>query len=369
MSNDRRIVMLAGLVSFLTLAPACASSSQPHSSADAGQTGTATHTGTGTRTTTGTASATSTETGSTTSTGTGTVTSTGTGTATGTGGGTVAFDECSHPKAEWLFCSGFEEANWQSVWDDYDGNPEPSNHLMADLGPSNSPSNHVMRLRVTPKQRGGADLVKVVSAHDRLYARWYALYEPGFNFDAPNHGSGLFAGARDDLGVSGNRPSGTDFFQATLDYSLGSELHAHSYRSYVYYPGMYQDCADPNGSCWGDSLPCEYDTGAVYCTDAQDLPKAGFAPPTLEAGQWYCVEEMVDAGTPAASAAGADGGIDFWIDGAEQAPDQLHHWMRASASVQPNILWLSLFHHDGTHSDVGVYYDNVVVSTARIGCR
>jgi hypothetical protein len=131
---------------------------------------------------------------------------------------------------------------------------------------------------------------------------------------------------------------------------------------------MYQDCADPNGSCWGDSLPCEYDTGQSYCTKSEDLPPAGFSPPTLVAGRWYCVEEMLEGGTPTPSAAGADGGLDFWIDGVEQAPDQLHHWMRSSANVQPDVLWLSLFHHDGTHSDEGIYYDNVVVSTAPIGC-
>jgi hypothetical protein len=269
---------------------------------------------------------------------------------------------------DWLFCSGFEETDWNAVWDDYDGNPEPTNHLMLDPGPANDATNHVMRLRVTPNMGGGADLVKGVAPRQRLYARWYVQYEPGFNFEARNHGSALFAGDRNWLGHSGTRPLGDDFFQAMLDYSLGSSLYPHTYHSYVYYPGMYQDCADPNGACWGDSLPCVYDHGAAYCTTPSDLPPAGFAPPTLEAGHWYCVEEMLEAGDPSPAGTTKTGGIDFWIDGAEQAPDQLKHWMRTSTSVQPNILWLLLYHHDGTHSVEGVFYDNVVISTSRVGC-
>lgn len=278
----------------------------------------------------------------------------------------VATNECASPKPEWIFCSGFEEADWHPVWDDYDGNPAPTNVLVSVPGPSNDPQNHAMRLRVTPDQSGGADLVKVLAAHDRLYARWYVQYEPGFNFAARNHGSGLFGGDRNDLGQSGNRPTGSDFMFAGLDYATDTEQFPHAYHSYVYYPGMYEDCVDPAGSCWGDSLPCTYDTGATYCTNPIDLPTV--IPPALVAGRWYCVEEMLDAGTPSADGSTATGGLDFWLDGQELAPSQLHHWMRSSA-IQPNLLWLQLFHHDGTHSVEGVIYDDVVVSTARIGCN
>jgi hypothetical protein len=287
-----------------------------------------------------------------------------------TDAGAVAFDECARPARDWLFCSGFEEADWKTVWDDGDGNPEPANHVLVDRGPSGNAANHVMRLRAPQGAAGGADLVKVVQSHDRLYARWYVAYEPGFNFDAKNHGSGLFAGDRNDLGQSGIRPSGSDFFQVTFDYALGSDLYPHTWRSYAYYRGMYQDCAGANGECWGDSLPCEFDTGQTFCTEPQDLPNAQTPhAPTLVAGKWYCFEMMIDGGTPSSSGVGANGGLDYWVDGVELAPSQMHHWMRTTASVQPSILWLLLYHHDGAHSVEGVYYDNVVVSTTRIGCR
>jgi hypothetical protein len=81
----------------------------------------------------------------------------------------------------------------------------------------------------------------------------------------------------------------------------------------------------------------------------------------------YCVELLLDGGTPHSSEAGADGVIDLWVDGVEIGPwDDL--WMRTTADLSISILWLNLFHH-GDHSAAGVRYDNVVVSTARVGCR
>jgi hypothetical protein len=34
---------------------------------------------------------------------------------------------------------------------------------------------------------------------------------------------------------------------------------------------MYQDCPS-QGSCFGDSFPCIYDSGGNYCTKAADRP-------------------------------------------------------------------------------------------------
>jgi hypothetical protein len=133
---------------------------------------------------------------------------------------------------------------------------------------------------------------------------------------------------------------------------------------YSYYAGMYMDCADPNGSCWGDHLPCMLDEGESYCTNPEH--QETLAPPVLEAGQWYCVELMVDGGAPTPGAEGASGAIDLSIDGAQLGPWE-GLWMRSTADLRLNILWLSLFHHD-EHSVEGVLYDHVVVSTEPIGC-
>ncbi len=268
-------------------------------------------------------------------------------------------DECAAPGASWVFCSSFEEGS-KAIWDDYDGNPDETNQLLADPGPFGLAGNHVMRL-YPPPGRGGADLVKVLpSQHDRLYARWYMKWDPGYDFGAANHGSGLHAGERSLLGRSDFQPDGEDWFTAWLepDPSIG-RLYAYSY-----YRGMYQDCADPDGACWGDHFPCTTDEGQTFCEKPQHRETSLSA--ALEADRWYCVELMLDGGTPTASEAGANGQLNWWLDGVAAGP-WTDLWLRSTAALKLSILWLNLFHH-GDHADAGVCFDHVVVASERIGC-
>lgn len=276
--------------------------------------------------------------------------------------GPVTRNECANPPIGTIFCEDFEGVNPKGNFNDYDGNPDTENQVITDSGPAGDAANKVIRLRAPAGQRGGADLVKVFSStHDRLFARWYFQYEPGFNFGALNHGGGLAAGDRNFVGQSGNRPSGTDFAGFYVQYQENSRKPY----AYSYYRGMYQDCSNPQGSCWGDSLACVYDTGGFYCIKPQHRPP--IALPALQAGQWYCVEEMVDMGTPSATGTSANGRLSLWLNG-QSIGDFPDLWIRTAASLKLQTLWLGLFHHDGTHSAVGELIDNAVVSTQRIGC-
>lgn len=268
-------------------------------------------------------------------------------------------DECKAPNSNWVFCSGFEEGN-KDIWDDYDGNPDSSNLIMNLVGPLGGEDNNVMRLRV-PSGRGNADLVKVLpSSYDKLYARWYVRWEDGYDFTARNHGSGLFAGDRGLLARSGIRPDGSDRFISLIDHSTDSQvLH-----TYTYYRGMYMDCADPNGSCWGDTFPCMRDEGSSICKLAEH--REIVTPPKLETNKWYCVEMMIDAGDAVSSGTDANGILNYWVDDVEIGPWN-NLWFRTDPNLKINILWMNLFHH-GDHSVEGVYFDNIVVSTDRVGC-
>jgi hypothetical protein len=274
----------------------------------------------------------------------------------------VERNECVSPPAGTVFCEDFEGANPKSHFDDYDGNLDSENQVISDSGPSEDAANKVIRLRVPVGQGGTSDLFKVLSnTYDKLYARWYFMYEPGFNFSARNHGGGLTAGDRNYIGRSGIRPSGADWSGFLMQYQ---ENTTKPY-AYSYYRGMYQDCTDPNGSCWGDSFPCIFDTGASYCTKPQDRPTVTM--PTLVAGQWYCYEQMIDMGAASADGSGATGRITQWLNG-NMIGDNTKLWLRTTANLKIQNLWLSLYHHDGTHSVVGELVDNVVVSTQPIGC-
>lgn len=258
-----------------------------------------------------------------------------------------------------VFESGFEEGN-KSIWDDYDGNPDSENKIIADPGPFGKAGNHVMQFRVPQGQRGGADLVKILpDQYDSLYVRWYQKYETGFNFDAPNHGGGLFAGSRDFLGQSDFRPDGDDFASSTLEYNT----QLHTPQLYVYYRGMYQDCANPDGACWGDHLPCTSDEGGGYCTVSADRDPP--LPPVLVAGTWYCFDMMMKMGNPTANGAEGDGELAFWVNGV-LAGHWKNRWMRTTSDLKLSILWLSLFHHDESHSAQGILIDDVSVSTLRL---
>jgi len=106
------------------------------------------------------------------------------------------------------------------------------------------------------------------------------------------------------------------------------------------------------------------DEGENYCVNPDHREKA--PPIQLVAGQWYCVELMLDGGNPTPGTEGASGAIGFSVDGNQIGPWE-NLWMRSTGDLQIEILWLSLFHHE-EHSVEGVMYDHVVVSTAPIGC-
>lgn len=271
-----------------------------------------------------------------------------------------AQSECASAPAAWVFCTDFEEGDFDQ-WDDWDGNPAPTNALVADPGPFDQPGNHVARLFV-PAGRGNADLTKVLpGGHDVLYARWYVKWEAGFSFTTPQHGSGLHAGDRSLLGHSDYRPDGSDWFTAWIEPGYGTGR----FNAYTYYAGMYMNCVDPEGSCWGDDFPCTQDEGQSYCIVPSH--RETVLPPLMQAERWYCVEMMLDGGAPTPGTAGASGVLNYWIDGQEIGPwDDL--WLRTTDGLDVSVLWLSIFFH-GDHGVAGVLFDDVVVSSAPIGPR
>ncbi|MCK5667333.1 MAG: hypothetical protein KAI17_27790, partial [Thiotrichaceae bacterium] len=206
-----------------------------------------------------------------------------------------------------------------------------------------------------------ADLVKILpSSYDQIYARWYIKWRDGYNFNDHNHGGGLHAGGRQYLGRSDYRPAGDDWFSAWIE----PDVNTHTLYSYSYYRGMYMNCADPSGSCWGDMFPCTTDEGRTFCEKPEHREQ--FLPDELEDNRWYCVEMFLDGGVATSNEANATGKLNFWVDGVEMgAWDNL--WFRTNDNIKINTLWLNLFHH-GEHSPAGVMYDHVAVSTQRIGC-
>ena len=199
----------------------------------------------------------------------------------------------------------------KDLWDDHDGNPDETNLLVDTRALRHAGT---MRCASVCPRHAGADLVKELPGSDALWARWYIQYEPGSDFAAPNHGGGLHAGSRDWLGHSHFQPAGDEWFTGWVEH----DANLHAPYVYSYYPGMYMDCADPDGACWGDHFPCMMDDGSNYCTKPEHQEKS--PPIQLETGKWYCVELFLDGGTPTPSADGASGRLDVRIDGESLGP-------------------------------------------------
>ena len=268
--------------------------------------------------------------------------------------------ECSRHRDDWLFCADFDHDDLRQ----WDALPEgQSRTLLRAPGPADNGGNRVLQLRVPP-ETGGRGLNKTFAhGYDRLYARWYVFYEPGFDFTAPFHGSGLHAGERWKKGVDAHRPNGDDWFTVQVEHIIVPATQLPAFNIYAYYRGMTMDCWNPDGQCWGDHLPCMLDTGH-YCKDPRFRPATQQQP--VVSGRWYCIEIMADAGDPADSADDADGLLNFWVDGESIGPwDRL--WFRTDAGVKLNHFWLGMYHH-AQHSEAGMLFDNVAVSESRIGC-
>lgn len=272
-----------------------------------------------------------------------------------------------------VFCTDFEEANWRTMWDDYDGNPAGQNDAITDVGPCNAAGNHVQKWTIPSGDVASVDLVKVLTTppagYDRLYLRWYQKFSTGFTFTDTYHGSGMNAGGREYLGAySGYKPDGTDYFQGFLQAHSGTGIVSGNQINarpeiYTYYPGMYMDCSNPEGSCYGDMFPCMSDAvdGSGYCTVAKD--SAPPWPPQFVADQWYCIELKIDAGTT-----GSTGSMDMWIDGTEYGSGWTGLNFRSTTNLKLDTLWMQ---HSYTGSHTGTPYiliDSIVASQNRVGC-
>lgn len=287
--------------------------------------------------------------------------------------GPVPRNECANPPAGTFWCEDFEGSNWRN------GNGWAGSKLSntsyvtdpIDTGPSQDGSNRVVQLNVPGGLRDGVQIYTTFPPTNKVWARWYQKYNNNWNFSDNPHGSGIDAGDTNFDFNSGNRPDGVTG-QATFwteYYAPTGKMH-----TYSYYHGMYQDCPS-QGSCYGDSFPCVMDgDGAVnYCKKDWDRPVGGLATvPTPVANHWYCVEQYVDVGDPISdsqAAAGlANGEFRSYIDGALISQANNLHIRTSSSFAAPTELMLQIFFGQANHNTAGMMFDNIVLSTRRIGC-
>jgi len=202
---------------------------------------------------------------------------------------------------------------------------------------------------------------------DSLYFRVWVRFAPDHRYI--HHFLSISGSQPNDFwyhGSAGCMPNGTMEMGTTVDY------HEDTHESffYTYYPGMacdtacdrYADVASICADCASKGLPT-CDVQPQCCWGANMEPPT---PQPYPIGEWFCLELTMTANTPSAS----DGEQTYWING------QLGHHVDGMNWRTTSALALNrarLAHYIET-SDAGghsnqVWFDDMVVSTQRIGCQ
>lgn len=83
-----------------------------------------------------------------------------------------------------------------------------------------------------------------------------------------------------------------------------------------------------------------------------------------DVGRWHCVEAGVALNDPGR----ANGRFVLWVDGAEEARLDAINWLGTYAGYGINAVMLENYWNGGAPTDQSRYFDNLIVSTARVGC-
>ena len=241
-----------------------------------------------------------------------------------------------------LFVENFESGDL-GKWDDTDANAPPQVRLVNEKDLIHS-GRHAVQLEAQPGEGAGADLTKLFTpGYDRVNARWYCRFAPDFDQGNLMHFVHL-AGLKDrwQLGRSGQKPDGTDFFSTGLEpwRNWGRNPAPGAMGFYSYFVDMKPD---PSGPYYGNPF------------------RPNDPPLLVERGRWYCMEMMVKANTPEK----ADGEQAFWIDGQLKGHYTGIRW-RTTDQLKINCLWVLLYIHENKQVN-RVCFDDIVVANDYVG--
>ncbi len=295
---------------------------------------------------------------------------------------------CDDAPPEWLVCEDFEAGGlgwerWfaQSPWVECISCPNGVNdparirlvddpaqahggrwslHMPAEAGGGYQGGALTWRSCDGPKRQGCR-----LTGRDELYMRaWVRLADDHqkvhhfLSIDGTRPG-----GYWESDGNAGCRPNGLSWAGTTLDFNERRELFF-----YTYFPGMR---CDRGGYCSGDrvrqicdlcatkGMPCD---GGPECCWGNLFQSA--APVILPRGRWACLEIQMRLNTPGQ----ADGTMAYWLDGQLGHAQAGMRW-RETDALQLNKVWLQHYLAAGDADRPNrVWFDDVVVSTAPIGC-
>jgi MYXO-CTERM domain-containing protein len=294
--------------------------------------------------------------------------------------------ECDAPESQWLACEDFEDgeqgwSSWfeQSAFVECNGCPDGQNdparirlandeahdgqwslHMPAEASAGYRGASLTWRSCDGEKQPGCS-----LTGYEQLY--WRAWVKLGADHQYVHHFMSI-AGTRPDQywgadGTAGCRPNGQRAAGTTVDFDEN-----HGLFFYTYFPEM---TCDSGGYCSGDYVQQICDDCSqkgMPCTDGLECCWGNHFSadprPVLERDRWVCLEMMQRLNTPGES----DGEMAFWVDGELGHRQTGMHW-RDVSELQLNKVWVQHYIAGGDAEQSNrIWWDDVIVSTARIGC-
>ncbi len=248
---------------------------------------------------------------------------------------------CSDPAV--IFCDDFENGTLEQWQDGY----QPTLHVITSDPGKAYAGDHA--LEVTYPEGGEGKWLSrwFMPGYDHAFARLYLKFEDGFRCGQNCTKIMAFYGNRVDdprsgFGKAGIRPTGTDFFFASLvTLNWQRQPDPGEIIFYSYFPEMRQA---PDGNFWGNFFFQQEPREAVH------------------SGLWYCLELEVQANQPAQR----DGFQRMWINDAFKGEVAGMRW-RDTTDLRINAFQLT-FSASPVPITEHLWIDNVVVSTRRIGC-
>jgi hypothetical protein len=302
---------------------------------------------------------------------------------------TRAATECDEMAPAWLACDGFEagSSGWQpwfeqSPWVECNGCPDGLNNpsrirLAGEPGAAHSgdwalhmPAGEAAGWQGASLTYRDCDGQKRpgcrLNGHDTLYFRTWVKLAPDHEYV---HHFLEIAGTRPNAywesdGNAGCRPDGERWAGTTLDFNARRELHF-----YTYFPEMRCDAGNYCSGDYARQICAGCAAKNMPCRDRQECCWGNhFAPDppvVLPRDRWVCLEIGMHLNTPGQN----DGWMAFWVDGELGHRQDGMHW-RDTAELQLNKAWLQHYiaGSDNAGRSNAVWFDDVVVSTERIGC-
>jgi hypothetical protein len=267
--------------------------------------------------------------------------------------------ECASPAAAWIWCDDFEADRLERYFE-Y-GNPGGDGFVRADgVGVDDS---YGMRVRFAADQVGAGGMKLAFGRSPGSYFRpvddGTADYRDIYWRMYLKHQAGWTGGGGDKL----SRAivfAGDNWSEAAIAHMWSGNSSRDGTNESRYY--LLLDPASGTD-----------EAGVLQTTrynDFENLRWLGIeqgATPLFDSehvGRWYCIEAHVrlnDAGA-------ANGVFEFWIDDVLEARKTEMNWLGAYDTFGINAIFFENYWNSGSPVAQERYFDNVVVSTERIGC-